>query len=144
MPRTANEPYLTVSFESVRGLLEQFEPNRTLLGGFSQGACLASDLLLRTALPRAGAWIFSGGLIGEEQELPEPEGDLEGTPVLISGSLSDAHVPAERMKRTAESLRKMGAEVDTLHYPQPSHSISDPELERAGRILDSALEKLQS
>ncbi len=142
-PRAANEPHLTVSLESVRGLLEQFEPHRTLLGGFSQGACLASDLLLRTAVPRAGAWLFSGGLIGEDRELPEPDGDLKGTPVLISGSLSDPHIPAERMKRTAESLRKQGAEVDTLHYPQPSHTISDTELARAGLILDSALRKLR-
>ena len=133
--RAANEPFLTISTEQVKGLMDQFPPERLILAGFSQGACLTADILARHPRPLAGAWIFSGGLIGTDEELPKVSPVYEGLPVTLSGSLQDPHIPAERMKRTARHLGRMGARVETLHYEFASHQIALEEVELAKECL---------
>jgi predicted esterase len=133
--RSQNEPFLTLSTEQVKGLMDEFPAEKIILAGFSQGACLTSDILARFPRKIAGAWMFSGGLIGDEDEMPKVEGDLAGLPVTISGSSQDPHIPMERMKLTADHLKKMGAEVDTLHYDVPSHEIAAEEIELAKKSL---------
>lgn len=133
--RRTNEPYLTVSLETVKGLIEKFPPERLILAGFSQGACLVSDLLTREPRRYAGAWIFSGGFIGTEEETPKVEGDLGGTPVMICGSHNDPHIPLPRMQHTAQILSELGAEVSTIFYPGSSHTITTDEVAMARSIL---------
>ena len=133
--RASNEPFLTLSTETIKGLIDQFPSEKLVLAGFSQGACLTADILARHNHNLAGAWMFSGGLIGHEDELPEPEKRMEQTPVIVTGSLKDPHIPAERMKRTAQHLETMGAQVKTLHYEFASHQIAVEELELAKESL---------
>ncbi len=142
VPRSHNEPYLTLALDTLQGLLDKFPPEQTLLAGFSQGACLVSDLLVRRPVRRAGAWIFSGGLIGQDDEWPIGEGALKGTPVLVTGSLQDPHIPAERMERTKEVLRSLGADITESHSQQASHYVSEVELRLAGELLETALKAL--
>ena len=133
--RARNEPYLTMSTEQIKGLIDQFPAEKVILAGFSQGACITSDILARAPKGLAGAWIFSGGLIGEDDELPEAAATLKDLPVMISGSEQDPHIPLDRMKQTAEHLKRMGAEVETLFYDVPSHSIAAEEVELARKVL---------
>ncbi len=134
-PRRVNEPYLTVSLDSVWQLVEKFPSERVILGGFSQGACLVSDLLTRRPKRYGGAWIFSGGFIGSDQEAPASEGDLGGTPVVMCGSQNDPHIPFPRMKATEAELSRLGAQVETLFYPGSSHTVTTGEVELASRML---------
>lgn len=133
--RSTNEPYLTVSTEQIKGLIDQFPSEKVILAGFSQGACLTADILARHSRELAGAWLFSGGLVGEDDELPKLEGTLNGLPVSISGSTHDPHIPLERMKQTATHLEKMGAKVETFFYELNSHQVAAEEIEAAKRVL---------
>lgn len=134
-PRRVNEPYLTVSLDTVWQLAEKFPSERVILGGFSQGACLVSDLLTRRPKRYGGAWIFSGGFIGSDDEAPSVEGDLAGTPVVMCGSQSDPHIPFPRMKQTEAELIRLGARVETLFYPGGSHTVTQGEVGLAAAVL---------
>ena len=138
--RSRNEPFLTLSTEQIKGLMDKFPPEKLILAGFSQGACLTADILARYPQNLAGAWMFSGGLIGDEDELPEVTSSYQGLPVCLSGSLRDPHIPAERMKRTEEHLLAMGAKVETLHYDVASHQIAAEEVDLAKKTLRSIRE----
>lgn len=133
--RSTNEPFLTVSTEQIKGLIDEFPSEKVILAGFSQGACLVSDILARHPRKIAGAWLFSGGLIGEEDELPKLDGSLDGLPISISGSTRDPHIPLRRMEQTVEHLGKMGARVETFFYDLNSHQIAAEEIELAKRLL---------
>ena len=140
--RAANEPFLTISTEQVKGLMDQFPAEKLILAGFSQGACLTADILARYPTQIAGAWLFSGGLIGTDEELPKPTQVYRGLPVTLSGSSQDPHIPAERMKRTAQHLGAMGARVETLHYDIASHQIALEEVELARECLEKIRERV--
>lgn len=143
-PRSRNEPYLTLSTEQVKGLIEQFPAGKVVLGGFSQGACLTADVLARHQLPLAGAWMFSGGFIGDDEEMPELAKDLGGLPVIITGSTQDPHIPHRRMELTARHLTQLGADVDTLYYDLPSHQIAAEELDLAKTCLGKIRTRLKN
>ena len=133
--RSQSEPFLTISAEQIKGLMAEFPPEKIVLGGFSQGACMTADILARYPQELAGAWMFSGGLIGSEEELPEVTTPYNGLPVTISGSEKDPHIPIARMRKTAEHLKEMGADVEVFHYDVPTHQIAEEEIDLAKRCL---------
>jgi predicted esterase len=141
-PREQNEPYLTSALHVVDELVaylgeQGIAPERIALGGFSQGACLASEYASR-APQRYGALIaFSGGLIGPMTEPQEREGDLAGTPVFLGCSDVDPHIPLQRVHETKSVLEAMGAEVTEQIYPGMGHTINPDELAHAKRLLDA-------
>lgn len=134
--RARNEPFLTLSVEQVKGLVDQFPAEKVILGGFSQGACLTADILSRSPRALAGAWMFSGGIIGHADEMPKGEGSLDGMPLMISGSEQDPHIPLERMRHTQSLLEGMKADVESLYYDLASHTIAREEIELAQRVLN--------
>lgn len=136
-----NEPKLSQSLAAqgarIEALLARGVPaERLLLCGFSQGACLTAQIL--AAFPRryGGALMFTGGLIGPQGTQWPVAGDLGGAPALISGSSRDQHVPEWRMQETADHLRAMGAAVETLFYPQPTHTVTAAEMAAARAYLE--------
>jgi predicted esterase len=141
-PREANQPALgeaLARLEAVVGdLLERgVERQRIVVAGFSQGACLASEFVARSAADRSGAWgglaAFTGGLIGDE--LPEYGGDLAGTPVFLAAGDPDPHVPWRRMDESAAVFEGLGAAVDLRRYPGMPHTVNQEELDwLAGRL----------
>jgi len=82
--------------------------------GFSQGACLSLEFAAQNAQKIGGVVAFTGGLIGEQINRDNYQGDFEGTPVLISGSQQDMHVPLERMQESESILTKHGAKVKLM------------------------------
>jgi phospholipase/carboxylesterase len=88
------------------GLLDALEqeqgaaPEKTIIGGFSQGAMLATDLVLRTTRPFGGLAILSGTLISREEWLPLMKARA-GLPVLQSHGRADPVLPFA----VAEQLR---------------------------------------
>ena len=68
---------------------------KLLLGGFSQGACLALEYVARQPRRYGAVAALSGGLIGADGELTQPQG-LGGTPLLITVAEDDDWVPVRR------------------------------------------------
>jgi predicted esterase len=142
-PIARNEPWLTSALGVVDGLLERlgeagFVPERVVLLGFSQGACLGLEYAARHARRYGGVIGLSGGLIGPDGTPRDYPGSLAGTPVFLGCSDIDPHIPLARVRETAAVLRRLGATVDERIYPGMGHLINDDEI-RAVRGLLAAL-----
>jgi len=96
--------------------------------GFSQGACLSLEFAARHAQKLGGVVAFTGGLIGEQLTKNKYAGDFKGTPVSISGSVRDIHVPAQRIRESAQLLEDMGAVVSLTFFEDAAHTIRPEEL----------------
>lgn len=139
-PIRQNEPYLSQSLEQLGGLLSRIETaglpfERVLLAGFSQGACLVSEFLARSASRFGGLIAFSGGLIGPAGTQRDYAGSLDGTPIFLGCSENDPHIPAWRVEETASVLRGLNGQVTARLYPDGNHTIRQDELEFARKML---------
>lgn len=139
-PVEMNEPGLSSALQRVGDLLAELNESgipseRIILGGFSQGACLASEFAARHPKRYGGVVALSGGLIGEQLPEEEYHGDLEGTPVFVGCSDVDPHIPIERVEESAEILQSLGGSVDKRIYPGMAHTINREEME----ILESMI-----
>jgi predicted esterase len=106
--------------------------------GFSQGACLASELAARNArrgVRLGGIVAFSGGLIGPPGTPRDYPGSLAGTPVFLGCSDRDPHIPRERVDESARVLTALGGEVTERIYPRMGHTINEDELEFTRDLL---------
>ena len=110
-------------------------PEQIYVMGFSQGACLSLEFTARNAQKFGGVVAFTGGLIGEKLEEKKYKGDFQGTPILLSSSAHDMHVPAQRIHDSAQLLRKMGAEVSLKFFEDPFHTIRPEELTWVNQTL---------
>jgi predicted esterase len=133
-PLDRNEPELSAALASVSAALGRVQeagiaPERTVLLGFSQGACLALEYAARHARRYGGVVGFSGGLIGPEGLPRDYEGSLGGTPVFLGCSDVDPHIPMARVLESADVLRYMGARVTMRLYPGMGHTVNADELD---------------
>ena len=110
-------------------------PDQIYVLGFSQGACLSLEFAARNAQKLGGVVAFTGGLIGEKLEEKKYSGDFKGTPVLLSSSAHDMHVPAQRINDSAQLLQKMGAEVSLKFFEDELHTIRPEELTWVNQTL---------
>lgn len=139
-PLEDNEPWLSRALATVDGEVARagtmgVPPERVVLIGFSQGACLALEYAARHAQRWGGVIAFTGGLIGPDGTPRDYPGDFAGTPVLLGTSDPDPHVPVARARETAEVLEGMGARVDLRIYQGMGHTINGDELEAARALL---------
>jgi phospholipase/carboxylesterase len=131
---------LNSSLEQV-SLLFQFliengkAPEQIYVMGFSQGACLSLEFAARNGQKLGGVIAFTGGLIGEKLEEKKYSGDFQGTPILLSSSTHDMHVPAQRIHDSAQLLQKMGAEVSLKFFEDELHTIRPEELTWVNQTL---------
>ena len=110
-------------------------PEQIYVMGFSQGACLSLEFAARSAQKLGGVVAFTGGLIGEKLEEKKYSGDFQGTPILLSSSAHDMHVPAQRINDSAQLLQKMGAEVSLKFFEDELHTIRPEELTWVNQTL---------
>jgi phospholipase/carboxylesterase len=135
-----NEPGISSAMQAVEAVLERVAaggvpPERTVLLGFSQGACLAAEFAARHAQRFGGVVSLSGGLIGPDGTPRNYTGSLSGTRVFLGCSDIDAHIPAERVRLTAKVLEQLGGSVDMRLYPGMGHTINDDELDAVRSIM---------
>ena len=110
-------------------------PEQIYVMGFSQGACLSLEFTARNGQKLGGVVAFTGGLIGEKLEEKKYSGDFQGTPILLSSSAHDMHVPAQRIHDSAQLLQKMGAEVSLKFFEDELHTIRAEELTWVNQTL---------
>jgi predicted esterase len=142
-PLETNEPDLSSALETVDELVKQvrekgFSDQQIAFGGFSQGACLASEFVARNASRYAGLFVFSGALIGPPGMFRDYAGSFDGMPVFIGGSDVDPWVAHHQLKEAANVFEKMGASVDFHTYPGMGHTVNQDEIEAVNIMLDTA------
>ncbi len=143
-PVESNEPYLSAAIAKIDGLVKHIEANgipveKIFIGGFSQGASLSSEYVIRNPRSYGGLLIFSGGYIWQSGKPREATGNLNGMPVFNGCSNVDPFIPLERMKETTALLTSLGAEVTERVYPNMDHTIIDEELELARELIEKRL-----
>jgi predicted esterase len=137
-----NEPHLSNALAQVEAAVEEVErsgvPRRWIvLLGFSQGACLATEFMIRNPSRFGGLIAFSGGAIGPPGTKWNQSGSFDGTPMFFGCSDVDAHVPETRVRESAAVCERMGASVTTKIYPGMGHLVNDDEIASAQALLDS-------
>jgi phospholipase/carboxylesterase len=103
-------------------------PGRPLvLAGFSQGACLSLEWLMRRdPLPDAVV-AFTGCRLGTPACV-RPVRALAGLPVYLSGSDADPFIPPASFAQAVEALAGAGAALRADSLPGRAHAVSDREL----------------
>lgn len=139
-PIARNEPGIGSAMRAISRVLDTIgaagiPPERTFLLGFSQGACLASEYAARNARRYGGVAGLSGGLIGPDGTPRDYSGSLGGTPVFLGCSDIDSHIPAARVRESAEVLRRLGGEVTLRLYPGMGHLVNEDEIETVRGML---------
>ena len=134
VPLEQNEPWLSSALAFVGETLLQIikagiPPERIILLGFSQGACLALEFAARHTRRYGGVVGLSGALIGPDDTPRDYPGSLEGTPIFLGCSDVDFHIPKERVDQSAEALRRLDGEVTERLYPNLDHTVNQDELD---------------
>jgi predicted esterase len=139
-PLAANEPDLSSALALLDAVVAQVAAagvptERTVLLGFSQGACLVLDYAARHARRYGGLVGWSGGLIGPDDAPRDYAGSLAGTPVFLGCSAADPYIPEARVALTASVLRRLGGAVIERIYPGLGHTVNQDELDAARAML---------
>lgn len=113
---------------------------RLHLLGFSQGACLALELLAHDDEPSHGTrWssviAIAGARVGPAKGRPAVGEAILGVPVLVGKSAADRWIDAESFESTVAELTAAGAEVEVIVDPGDAHEISGRQRIRARELL---------
>ncbi|WP_247728341.1 alpha/beta hydrolase [Halovivax limisalsi] len=141
-PIEANQPHLGSALSKLDAQLETVTDagvplERTILAGFSQGACLASEFAARNARRYGGLVALSGGLIGPEGTDFSYDGSMDGTPVFLGCGDQDPHIPVERVVETADAFDSLDASVEKRIYEGMSHGIIEDEMDFVRDLVGS-------
>jgi predicted esterase len=103
-----------------------FDPARVVAAGYSNGANIASAMMLLRPEILAGAVLLRPMVPLEKI----PPADLHGRRVLVAAGKGDTIVPAEQSSRLAKILGDAGAEV-TLQWSPGGHTLDRADLAAA-------------
>jgi predicted esterase len=139
-PIEENEPGISSGLKVIGNIFQNLETKgisaeKTILLGFSQGACLATEYAARNAKRYGGIVGLSGGLIGPEGTPRDYPGSLEGTPIFMGCSDIDPHIPKERVAETAKIFENLMGEVDLHLYPNMGHTINQDEIDHVKKLM---------
>jgi predicted esterase len=142
-PLADNEPFLSSALGVIAGLVERvtavgIPADKIVIGGFSQGACLAAEFVARHARRYGGVFVLSGGLIGPPDTPRSYAGALDNTPIVIGCGDQDTHIPLDRVEETAAVFTGLGAQVTQRLYANLGHTIHPDEIEQARQIVMGA------
>jgi len=145
-PLRQNQPRLNYALGAVATHLSDLDrlgwaARDVLLFGFSQGACLLAEHLLRQQPSCAGAFLHTGGYLGPDaREWPALEGSgLPGTEVVLLSAEEDEFVPLSRVERTAGAFARLGARIELTTYDDPEHHLNEDSVVRLRRMLRQRL-----
>lgn len=114
--------------------------SRFILGGFSQGAMLATDVALHLDAPPAGLGIFSGSLLCEDQwrEAAQSRGTLD---VFQSHGRHDPLLPFQAAEWLRDLFTDAGFRVDFIPF-DGMHEIPPVALRRFTALLGTLADEL--
>lgn len=143
-PIEQNEPYLSSALDVIGDMLHEISaagipPERVILLGFSQGACLAIEFAARNARRYGGVAVLSGGLIGPEGVPRDYPGSFDSTPILLGCSDIDPHIPLYRVQETTQIVQRMGANATERIYPGMGHTVNDDEIQFVQQMMAGLL-----
>jgi phospholipase/carboxylesterase len=132
-------PGMSESSQALRSCLEDAQRqigvplSRTLLGGFSQGSMVATDVALRLPTPPAGLSVFSGHLLAESEwrQLAKNRGSLA---VLQTHGKFDPLLPFEGAVALRDMLIESGLPVEFVAFNGP-HTISIEGIDRCAALM---------
>jgi phospholipase/carboxylesterase len=136
--RSANEPHLSAAVARLSVMAEVLAhvSSPVVWIGFSQGACLVSELVARSRRGWGALVVLSGGLVGPPGSDLAVAGDLAAMPVHLSCGARDPWVPLERVHETAAAFRDAGAAVTVSVFDDAEHGIRPAELDAVAALLD--------
>jgi len=143
-PLESNQPGLSSGLLVIASLLEKvtqagIPAERTILLGFSQGACLSLEYAARHAKRYGGIAGLSGGLIGPDDTPRDYPGSMADTPVFLGCSDRDFHIPKERVQFSAEVFQRLGADVTARLYPNMGHTVNMDEIQFVQKMMKNLL-----
>jgi phospholipase/carboxylesterase len=109
------------------------DPRKIVLGGFSQGAMLSCDLMLRTTQPYAGLIQLSGTLLVIQEWVPLLQ-KRKNLPVFQSHGMQDEILPYVGAERLRDTLTHAGFSVE-WHSFRGGHEIPRAVLQRLGPFI---------
>ena len=112
---------------------------RVVLGGFSQGAMLSTDVALRLEESPAGLCLLSGTLIAVEEWKTKARA-RPALPVFMGHGRDDTMLPFHGAERLRDVLTGAGLPVDFLPF-DGGHTIVTEELERMAAFLLKRLDE---
>jgi phospholipase/carboxylesterase len=141
-PVETNQPHLSNAVAACERAIDEASdadrlgPDQLAVIGFSQGACLASEYVLRHPGRCRVLVMFTGGIIGSDAAQWRAIGPrLDGLRALITGSDVDEWVPEGRLRESAQVLKDLGADVRLRIYPGRPHQVGDEEIAEARALL---------
>ena len=140
-PIDRNQPWLDSALAVIAAVTdglaaEGIPPERQLLLGFSQGACLSLEFAARSGRRWGGVVGLSGGVIGPPGTTWDRPAGIAGTPVFLGCSDVDPHIPLARVHETRDLFTRLGAGVDERIYPGMPHTVIDDELDAVRALLE--------
>jgi phospholipase/carboxylesterase len=142
-PLPANEPQVSQALEAFEAALARIARagvpvQRTVLVGFSQGACLVAELALRAPRRFGGVAVLTGALMGP-QDVPRPRpAGLEGVPVRVSCPADDAWITLHDAERAAAAFAACGAGVELARPDAGAHAIHPEDVDAVRELLRGA------
>jgi len=139
----SNQPWLCSALNKVESIVQMAQyagiaADRVAVGGFSQGACLATEFVASHPKRYAALFALTGGLVGPPGSDLAHQGSLAGTPAFFGSGDPDPHVPWQRVRDSAQVLESMGAIVNVKRYPGRGHTVSSEELAITRELLRDA------
>jgi predicted esterase len=141
-PLAGNEPWLSSALAGLGGLVDQLgkagiPPNRIVLTGFSQGACLCAEFAARNARRYGGVGVLAGGLIGPRETPRDYPGSLENTPVYLGCSDPDPYFTPAWIAYSAQVFTRLGAVVESKLFANLGHRVNLDMLRAVQAMIDS-------
>jgi len=123
----------------VRSAAEQygFDPKQLYAVGFSNGANIASSLLLRHPNALAGAVLIRGMVPFEPAEPP----NLSGKPVLLLNGRRDPIAPPAEAEALLSIFQRANAKAE-LHWENGGHGLTQADVAAARHWLSEHLQKV--
>jgi predicted esterase len=121
-----------VAFIAAAAKRYEFDPAQVYAAGFSNGANIATSVLLSSPETLAGAILFRPMV----PFIPDEPVSLAGKRVFIGAGETDAIVPKTHPERLKELLQVLGAEV-TLKWQPTGHALSRADVSAAYEWLEA-------
>ena len=129
-----------VKIDALLGELEaSFQPRAIVLGGFSQGAMLSTDVALRTRRRVDALVVLSGTLVAQDTWAPKMSA-LAGKPIFQSHGTHDPILPLSLAEQLEKAFVAGGADVTFVPF-RGAHEIPGPVVDELGKFLDGVLRK---